>query len=1037
MIGMFRFTIGVMLLSCSAISASAQDGLNQVLGADSPVMSPDNKWIAFSYQGDIWEMPVDGGIARRLTVHTAEDTLPQYSPDGQWFAFSSKRFGQDDVFIMPIHGGEPRRLTFHSKYDHVTGFSHNSRYVLFESYRDWQRYRTYRIPIQGGEPEAIMDLEGSDCAISPNGQIVAFKYNYVPKYRLGYHGACNSNIWLKNLTDGQLQQLTNYDGLDRDPIWSKDGKNIFFVSDRQSQGLNLFQIDANGQNVKQITHFDQGYLFSPSLSTDGQTFLFIHDFQICKCGLDGHPETIKAYTSMDFRTDLDAMQTFHSRCDEVAFAPTGKSAALVQRGELFASAMDGKKLNQLMESPYKQSNPVWSKDAKTLFFLSDHSGYPGIYKITSSDSLYSNLHSARYTKIETVYEGNELILGFRLSPDEKFIAFQADEDGLFLISTDGKNKKLLNPSKMIDHLSFSPDGNWLAFSMAYKDWNYDIFLLHLADLSLYNITETPGNDFLPEFSNDGKQLIFVSQYQESQDIYSVWLNKSAAEDYNLQTDLDEDTEPKSPLFKIDLDGIQKRVHRLITSTSDSKRTPVLSSDSQKCAFVTSILNKPYICIYNMKEDILKELVQTDATTIQWADDNQTIFYRTNSGNLNKIDVKTKSQVAINFSGSLRVDRRTEFLQMFREAWLILKYYFYSPDEKAVDWNRLYEKYHPLIETCRTDSEFQHCFSMMTGELNASHLGIHKNNDQFIEDTGYIGVRTGDFIEGKGIEVLDVVEGSPADRVQSKIFPGEYVNAIKRISLTPNTNISELLNGTVDKLIDLDIRSSDSKSKLRTIQIKPVKYDTYLELAYEDWVEHNRAMVSKMSGGKIGYIHIRAMSVSNLKKFEWDLFGRYRSNDAMIFDVRYNTGGNIHNELLAHLKRSPFGYIIPKGGGKAYQPDQVYRKPSALLIHERSFSDAEVFANGYQTLKIGPVIGMPTYGGVIATGRYKLMDGTSIRLPWIGWFTLDGRNMERTGVEPDIRIDRSPDEIISGKDSQLEKAVETVMNLLKEKDFFNK
>jgi len=996
-------------------------------------------------------VPSEGGIARRLTVHEADDLYPVYSPDGNWIAFSSARHGNLDVFVMSAQGGEPRRLTYYSTDDNVTGFSPDGHQILFTTYRDWLRLRIFTVSVEGGEPHALSKEEGSEGTLSPDGKFLLFKYRHGNPFRKGYHGPANSNIWIRDLESDSLKQLTEYDGIDRNPMWSSDGKQIYFVSDRETGVNNIWQLDVSGGIPKRVTQFAHGNIFSPSMSSDGSRFVFIHQFKVFQSDLNGNVSEISIRTAADYRSDLVEKISFNSKTDEADISRDGKQAAFVHHGDIFGVSMEGGDATSLTRTPFRESNVRWSVDSESIYFLSDRSGHNGIYRLSSGESKEQRLFKARFFETEKVFQGDHPIRYFELAHNGESIVFFMESQGLFQLNTKTGDTRELIKSLFAEQVSFSPDDRWLTYSDIKQGWNQEIYILSLNTRQVWDVSRLPGDEYSPQFSQDGKRLVFIGfDEQWNSDIYAIWLTEEEEQKYRddqeeenekseeKQSDTDsekkekgkneEKTEDTPPAVQIDFDKIHERVKTLV-ETHGRDMMPLLSPDGKQLLFRSNALDKWAVYLYEEKEKKLEKILDMHIEGWRWDKDKSVVYYRNKKGQIGTLSPETGQTSPVTFKGEMEVDHRAEFKQMYREAWLKLKYWFYDPNLHGVDWEAVYDRYYPLVEHARSTREFHHAVRHMLGELNASHLGIWKSDESSKDETGCLGVRLGEFAQGMGYRVEDVIPDSPADRVTSMIKPGEYIRAVNRKILSPESTVASTLRNTIGKLTDIEIMEPGRKNKIRTVTLKPISFWNRQRLAYKQWVDQNRTWVETASKNRIGYVHIRSMSHRHLAKFKRTVFALNWDKEALIIDVRFNPGGHIHNELIRTLSGDSFGYSVPRGGEPFHQPGHVWRKPNALLINESSFSDAEVFPNAYQILKIGKVIGMPTFGGVIGTGGDKLLDGSWLRLPWIGWYTRDGRNMENSGAVPDILVNRHPTEIEMNKDSQLEKAVEVLLDQL--------
>ncbi len=1032
----FGITHLLLIIISGFVSVSGSVNPRDVIGAASPCVTPDGNNLIFGYQGDIWTVRRDENTARRLTVNSADDNSPVISPDGKWVAFNSNRNGNFDIYIMSITGGVPRRLTYNSVEEMVTAFSPDSRFVIFMALRDWRRFRICKVSITGGQPVELSREEAGYGSISPDGRYLLMTIGYVESTRVGYHGPGNSDLWIRDLQADTLRQITRYDGVDRSPVWGKDGNSMYFISDRETGVFNIWKVDFAGKQFTRITHFTDGNIFDCSLAPDGSELWFIRNGKIHHCTMDGRSAIFPVQTAADTQDNMLEHVSFSSGIDEMALSKDEKQFAFIHHGDLFAMPVTGGKAVNLTETPARESDPQWSEDSKSIYFLSDRTGIPSIYLTHSIDPESQQLSKSKYRETKEIVSAEYPISAFCVSPDEQHIVFTVDTQGLFICDVTGENRKQLSDNAFIDGMTFSPDSRSLAYYQIVHGWNQDIMLLDIQTGEIHDVSLMEGDEYLPFFSADGKRLFFTASFQRNSDIYAVWLRRADAEKYpdeDAEATAESDDKKKEDAknkaqtppseIQIDYQDIYKRVKKLFGTAAEEKNAAV-SPDGKTIAFNSNALNKWEI--YTSREKELKKCASKNVKWLKWSDDGAKIYYLSNDGSPGFIEAASGSDRPIAFSAKMTINHPEEYKQMYREAWNAMNTSFYDKNFHGKDWSEIYEKYYPLVEHARTTREFHHAVRLMIGELNASHVGIWKNDSKDSVKTGYIGVRLGKFVPGLGYEISDVIPDSPADRVGSRLHTGEFLHAVNRVPVMQESNLSKMFNDTVGEMTDIEVLGADGKHAARTVSLKPVDFGKYRQLAYEQWVDGNRKTVDRLSGGAIGYVHIQSMTDSCLKRFRREVFSLNISKEALIIDVRYNPGGYIHNKLVKLLVGDSFGYSVPRGGEPLHHPPFVWRKPNALLINQKSFSDAEVFPNAYQTLGIGTVIGTPTYGGVIGTGGINLLDGSWFRVPFVGWFTRDGRDMENSGAQPDIIVTRAPTEFQEGKDTQLEKAVAFLM-----------
>jgi len=1038
-----------------------------ILGAKHPSLSPDGKTICFSYLGDLWKVPAEGGAATRLTVHEGHESNSCWSPDGTFIAFTSSREFNADVFVVPADGGAPRQLTFNSTPDVVRDWSEDGKWIVFDSRREvnspLREGVAYKVSVDGGQPRRLIDCTGSHGALSPDGKTLAFVRGVTAWWRKAYRGSTDNDIWLKLVDGSPGKRLTEFDGKDTDPMWSPDGEQIYFLSDRDGI-TNVWVMPQTGGEARKVSDFP----------ADGAAFAAIaRDGSKIACYLDGYIYTVNPATAETKRIDIFATsdvkentiepKTYTSKASEIALSPDGTQIAFVVRGELFAVKRIGGKAMRLTKTAARESAITWSPDSKKLLFCSDRIGTKDIFVMQSIDGDEPALARSRRRKTTPLATSDAEEHSPKWSPDGKKIAYLTDRGHLWIMNANGTGKRELVKGPNIGSIAWSPDSRWLAFQKTSGYWISDVYVVSVKSGSAHDITRHASSDHGPVWSGDGRKIFFTSNRASDiedwgeRDIWQVFLTKEAHEDFLLRRkeyreDLpDEDQEDvlsrksgeQVGKVRIDFDGIERRATR-VTTLGGSEWNLAVSHDGRNLAFSTGAIGKGEVFLVNEFGQKLRKVTQTSVRNIIWGPDDERLFVLGSKGAIISARIEDKGTRKektvtknIPYVAKMEIDHEAERRQMFLEAWRGLNTHFYDADFHGVDWEAIREKYLPFLNSIQTHEDFLMVLVQMAGELKASHLGAWGGGPRkwdIERETGYLGLDFDADWDGAGLKVKRVIKNGPCDKPGSEVKAGEILLKIDRTDVGGDVNFAQVLNGKAWKKVDLKVAKKPG-GKTRTVTVKAATWWGIYTDTYKMWVASRRKLVDKFSDGRIGYLHIRGMSMSSYKAFLRELMIDVYDKEALIVDVRFNGGGHIHDRLLSALGRPKYFYLEDRAGAmREYQPKFHWGKPAVALTNECSFSDAEIFPFSFRKLGIGKLIGVPTGGGVIGTGGIRLLDGTWFRLPSSGCFTLEGETLENMGIEPDIYVENPPEQDFSEtSDAQLEMAVEELLKQLSEKE----
>ncbi len=1017
-----------------------------------PALSPDGKTLAFCYFGDIWTVSSKGGAANRLTDHQANDIYPVWSPDGNFVAFSSDRDNNYDVFIIPKEGGIPKQLTFHTRNDLVTSWSPDGKKILFYSGRSGQSDlcevdTSVGTPVKltGGwnQPEFYGEY-------SPDGKYIAYNdgegyRNWVRKKIIS--PSC-SDIFILDLTSEKFRskRLTDFEGNDLWPMWSDDSEHIFYVSSRD--GIpNIWKTPVDSGEPSQLTFYKEDGVSWPSISKDGKFVVYEYDFGIWMIPTsDKEAEEIKIIVKSEPKINIKEKKTYTSSVSEYSLSPDGEKIALVLRGELFVVPKEaGGDARRLTNTPWRESQITWSPDSKKIAYTSDWDGNQDLFIADIKDIEEKRLTETKENETKP-----------RFSPDGKYIAYYKGTDKICYILSEGGEEKTLVSGNFIDfpteptkEFEWSPDSKWMVYTILGPDYNTDIWVKSIQGEKPYNISQLAKYNYRPKWSKDGKIIYFSSTLSENTGIYKVDLLPEKIEFkenildslYQKKEKKKDDEKEKEDKIEVEIDfkNIEKRVKR-VTEIINDQTYPILTPDGKTFVFVSDILGKKDIWSLptEEKKKKLTQLTTTEneKTQLMVTPDGKEVYYLS-EGKIHSVNLTDKKTSTLSFNAELDIHYPKQREQIFSESWRILNSYFYDKDLHGTDWEGIKEKYHPILQNISTQKDFFDLIKEMIGELNSSHLNIYSRGGGVSseKESGYLGIEL-DYqaLKDKGwYRVKYVYQEGPADHKDSKLEMGEYILSVDGKLLDKQANYFQLLGGKVGKRVKLLVNSKPEIDSAREVLIKPISRGKYADLVYEDWVQKKRSMVEKKSQGKLGYLHVRSMNKTSLDRFKKEVTSEAAKKDGVIIDVRYNRGGWTGVYILEVLIKRP--YVMRNFRASERVSENKYRsnaleKPTVLLINQHAFSNAEIFAQGFRTLNLGKVIGQPTAGGVIGTSEWQLIDGSYLRKPSWGAFTVEGENLENNPRYPDVFVETTLEDIMNDRDPQLERAIQELLSELK-------
>lgn len=1020
-----------LLVTLAALTASTAAAQEPIRFARTPDISPDGRLVAFSYLGDIWVVESIGGVARPVTLHEAHDFDPVFSPDGRHLAFASNRHGSYDVFVVPVAGGKPKRLTSDSGTDIPVGWSPDGKDVLFTSSRTVtypQSAALYTVPMTGGAVRPAGVADAKDGAISRQNDRIAYVRGQGTWYRKGYRGSSNDDLWVCTRSGTEHKRLTTFDGQDGSPMWSPDGKALYYVTERFGTA-NIARLDPNSGDagpVQRLTFHADDSVRRARISHNG-------DWIVYECGADlyvvpvagGPPRKLAIEVHADDKTNAERVVTLTRDATEFAPSPDEKHVAFVAHGQIYVCPLpDGGRATRLTEDPAYDHGISWAPDGKRMVFASDRNGQEDLYLLESDDPESADLAKAHRFKVKALTQTPEAESDAMFSPDGKRIAFLKSGQ-LWTMNADGTDAKALVKDVQVFDYDWSPDGKYLAFARTDGSYASEIYIIPSAGGEAKNVTRYATYNGDVTWSKSGKRLGFVGQRRSGTTYQILSLQRPSAPSGGLVSFL------AGP--DIDWDDIHLRVTRPAPIPADAG---AISLDGNRVAFRSTTGDDLWVATADGKQVTRVTTGGQRPRQIRWSQKSATtLYFLDGSGTIRVANVGSSSPpepTKVSFTAKLHVRRDEEFREMFAQSWRLLAESFYDPSFHGVDWKAVRTKYAGLVKHVAMKEDLYSLISLMLGELNSSHLGVFGPSGPPEEVTADLGLVFDQNYRGPGLKIADILKRGPADKRGLPLHPRDVIVSIDRQPVTGDRELSELLNGKVGETVPVEyvpagLSVTDPKNHKKT-EIQAVSRDAAAVLVYDRWVEKNAERVGKLSGGKYGYIHIPNMNEDGLERFVRSLYSDNFDKEGLVIDVRNNGGGFTHDQVLNYLTGREHALFKQRNGGEGLvvrEFDRKWTKPLVVLINEQTYSDAEVLPNALRTLAQAKLVGKPTGGQVIFTYRIRLIDGSMFMLPRTGVYTTRGVNMERQAVQPDVLVETTPEQSAQGEDPQVAAAVDVL------------
>jgi tricorn protease len=1049
-------------------------------------ISPDGQTIAFCYQGDIWRVPASGGDAVPLTTNEAYDHTPVWSHDGKQIAFTSTRYGSNDVFVMPSTGGSPVRLSFHGNGETAADFSaDNSQVIFYGTRQDDVRNQQfpvgglgelYTVPAKGGRPMQVSTIAMEKAKYNPAGTLIAYhdRKGYEDSWRKHHTSSVTRDIWTFNPTTKEYKQLTTFAGEDRNPVWTKDGNTIYYLTEEKGS-FNVHKMPAAGGASTQVSHFTDHPVRYLSMS-DGGVLCFSYRGELYTMTDGGEPKKVAIRINTDGRYNLEKTINVNN-ADEYEVSKNGKEVVFIHRGEVFVTSVAEGTTRRVTNTPEQERNVSFSPDGRTLLYASERGQSWDLYTTTIVRKEEKYFFNATVLKEEALLTTPAEEFQCTYSPDGKEVAYLEERTTLKVLNLASKQTRVVMPANKNYSYSdgdqwydWSPDSKWFLVNFLHdKQWIGQVGLVSAeGGKEITDLTKSGYGGYVPHWAMDGKAILFMSDrdgmknhasWGGQSDAYAIFLTQEAFDKFKMTKEeaalakedeekkkdgddkkdddkdkkkkeedkkKEEEKDKKVEPIKIELAGIDDRKVRLTPNSSDLSGA-VLSKDGEKLYYLARF-EKGYDLwqfeIRTHETKILNKMGDGYAGGLTLDKDGKNLFYVNNNA-INRYDLEKNENKGVGINGEMLLNETAERAYLFEHIWRQVKKKFYRVDMQGVDWDKYKAEYMRYLPFINNNYDMAELCSEMLGELNASHTGSgFRPNMPNGDETASLGLFYANE-PGPGLRITEVMDRSPVIKQGTKIKAGHVIEKIDGIEITADMDWAKLFNRKGNKPMLLSM--FDPKTNTRWEEtVKPLAEGADGELLYHRWVEHCRHLVDSLSGGKLGYVHVEGMDDHSYRTVYEEALGRYNDKDGLIVDTRFNGGGWLHDDLATFLSGKVYIREEPRGQDLGNEPQFKWRKPSCVVMSESNYSDAHMFPFTYKELGIGKLVGMPVPGTGTAVWWESLQNDMWFGIPMVGMVDNRGHYLENQQLEPDVRQTLDPGLVSQGRDQQLEAAVKLLL-----------
>ncbi|MVM31248.1 peptidase S41 [Spirosoma sp. HMF4905] len=1018
-----------------------------------PVWSHDGKSIAFASDRygnfDVFVMPATGGEAKRLTFHSGNDLPSDFTADNQRIIFSSARTDDAKNAQFPLG-------------------------LLGE---------LYSVPTSGGRTRMELTTPAELARFSSDGKQLVYQdmKGYEDAWRKHHVSSITRDLWVYDVPSAKHTQLTNFAGEDRNPVLSTDGQTVYYLSE-QTGSFNVHSFALNNPtSTKQLTSFHKHPVRFLSSSQTG-TLCFGFDGEIYTLTPGEQPKLVNIQIMNDGRLTSGKIVPVNTGATDMALSPNGKEIAFISRGEVFVTSVEGGITKRVTNTPEQERSVSFSPNGRSILYAAERQNNWNVYETSIVRKEEPYFYAATVLNEKPVVATQAEEFQPEYSPDGKEIAYLEARVVLKVFNLATKATRTVLPadknysySDGDQHYAWSPDGKWFLVDFAPTSiFTSDVGLVAASGKSpVVNLTQSGYNEARAKWVMGGKAFIMEADrdgmknhgsWGGESDVYAMFFSKDGFDRFRLSKDdaslakerekkeEDDEKEKKEQpskkgkkadtlangkptlaavvqkadsTIKLDLDGIEDRKLRL-TIHSSRLADMVLSKDGEKLYYLARFEKTSDLWVTELRTKETKILAKDAGTELVLSKDGKSLFVMSEKG-ISKIDAESGKKEPVTINGEMMLSYQPEKAYIFDHAWRQVREKFYVTDLHGVNWADYYTEYKKFLPYISNNRDFAELLSEMLGELNASHTGCRYAHPQLNMDaTASLGLFYDQAYAGDGLKITEVMKKGPLDRAASKIKPGVIIEQIDGAPVLASIDYYQLLNRKADKNTLLSLYNPTTNTRWEET-LKPITLTEENELRYHRWVQMRRKETDELSGGKVGYVHVRGMNDASYRTVYEEVLGKCADKESVIIDTRFNGGGWLHDDLATLLSGQKYIEMVPRGQKGGHEPMRKWIKPSVVLVSESNYSDAHMFPYAYRANNLGKIVGMPVPGTGTAVWWETQIDPTLVfGIPQVGMITNDGKYMENTQLEPDVKVQNEPGVIAKGKDQQLGQAVDELL-----------